>query len=137
MSETQTKQNEGGFTIFVVVMLVGIAGLIAYTFYKDANTPENRSIAYCEKALKEILKSPSSYNNLKTKSVTSGEMVEVGLVYEASNSYGAQIKGEFSCTIKVDGRYLSLEEAKQNGVPLDTLTMTDIFIKSMDEEWNH
>lgn len=86
----------------------------------------------CELGLKRQLKSPSSYRRVKLTDVHKPNVsTQVYITYDASNSYGAQIRGEIVCAFTGPDKKPKLQSVYLNGKYLSE-SAKDLFLLSAE-----
>ncbi|MBL4800878.1 MAG: hypothetical protein JKY45_03220 [Emcibacter sp.] len=139
MSEENSEQTEvSDFMVFVwvtlaVAVLIGL--YIGGTNIQERmahkkeeqnylNSEDYKLFAACEAGLKANLKSPSSYVFVKKIVATYENPPEIYIEYDADNSYGTSLRGNFWCKFKRNGSdHFELIEAKDDFKPLADLQL--------------
>jgi hypothetical protein len=99
-----TGCGPGCLVIVVAIIVLGVVvGVIGSMNQHDPYDPNNRleAIAQCEARIEEQLKAPSTAE-FNSDASGNGTWTVTGTV-DAENSFGATIRSEYQCTVKVTG----------------------------------
>lgn len=151
MSEENDQPGNQGSVIFSWVMIGIIIVTVLFILitnsqrkaakkkvdaeYNQTYMEEYKLFADCELGLKSLLKSPASYQLVKKHTNIGFNRGIVNLTYDAENSFGAKLRGEFACTFKRDKDAVEnpkpfyLAGASLNG---DELTLKEIVVLQVD-----
>jgi hypothetical protein len=126
-SEEEKQETKTWNVIAGAIALICILGYFAFMRDKPekklVKTEEDLIFDQCEIALKTTLKSPSSYKMISKIVVFIDAQGEVVIQYDASNSYGVLLRGNFLCTFAIKSsnteEYL-IEKINNNGKKYDS-----------------
>lgn len=88
--------------IIGIVVLLAFAGCVVSSFNTEdsADNDQYEAIAQCEARIDDLLKSPATASYDTTATASSGEWTVTGTV-DSENSFGANIRSSFQCTVTV------------------------------------
>lgn len=87
--------------IVLIFIVIGIVGAVSSSSSKGDDA---QAVTYCEKRVRESLKSPSTANfTYPNVSGSSPNFVVTGVV-DSENSFGGTVRSEYQCKIEFDGK---------------------------------